>query len=104
MVPTRGIRVSLRSKNQHVVVCIAAFMLSAVTLSTAPTAAAQAQPGSTPEPNRAELLKIKPDLGGFRNGVAIEPDPMDFADHSGYTSIFDGKTLTGWDGSRTCGK
>jgi hypothetical protein len=24
--------------------------------------------------------------------------PMDFADHQGYTSLFDGKTLAGWDG------
>ena len=24
--------------------------------------------------------------------------PIDFADHQGYTSLFDGKTLTGWDG------
>ena len=26
------------------------------------------------------------------------PAPMEFADHTGYTSLFDGKTLTGWDG------
>jgi hypothetical protein len=64
----------------------------------APRAAAQAQPGSNPEPNRDELVKLKPDFVGFRNHVFIEPDPMDFADHTGYASIFDGKTLTDWDG------
>jgi hypothetical protein len=61
-------------------------------------AAGQSQPGSQPEPDRATLLKAKPDLAGSRNGVFIEPDPMDFAAHDGYTSLFDGKTLAGWDG------
>src|SRR6476469_6034277 len=27
-----------------------------------------------------------------------EPDPLDFNDHEGYVSIFDGKTLKDWDG------
>ena len=48
--------------------------------------------------DRNELLKVKPNIAGQRNGIFIEPDPMDFADHAGFTSLFDGKTLTGWDG------
>jgi hypothetical protein len=32
--------------------------------------------------------------GGF-----TQPDPIDFNDHEGWTQIFDGKTLSGWDGS-----
>src|ERR1700744_6449993 len=28
-----------------------------------------------------------------------QPDPIDFNDHNGFTQIFDGKTLNGWDGS-----
>ena len=28
-----------------------------------------------------------------------EPAPLDFADHEGYVSLFDGKTLKGWDGN-----
>ena len=28
-----------------------------------------------------------------------EPDPLDFNDHEGYVSIFDGKTLKDWDGN-----
>ncbi len=32
--------------------------------------------------------------GGF-----TQPDPVDFSDHAGWTQIFDGKTLNGWDGS-----
>src|SRR6201999_2464 len=30
-----------------------------------------------------------------------EPDPIDFNEHAGFTQIFDGKTLTGWDGDPT---
>src|ERR1700731_2644735 len=32
--------------------------------------------------------------GGF-----TQPDPIDFNDHEGWTQIFDGRTLQGWDGS-----
>jgi Domain of Unknown Function (DUF1080) len=32
------------------------------------------------------------------SSVYAEPAPIDFGDHTGYTSLFDGKTLTGWDG------
>ena len=32
--------------------------------------------------------------GGFR-----EPDPIDFDDRTGYTEMFDGTTLAGWDGN-----
>jgi hypothetical protein len=28
-----------------------------------------------------------------------QPEPIDFNDHNGFTQIFDGKTLNGWDGS-----
>jgi len=28
----------------------------------------------------------------------VQPDPIDFNDHDGWTQIFDGKTLNGWDG------
>jgi hypothetical protein len=70
----------------------------AVSLHCAPQAAAQAQTGNQQQPDRAALRKVKPDTAGFRNGVFIEPDPIDFADHTGYSSLFDGKTLTGWDG------
>jgi hypothetical protein len=43
---------------------------------------------------------------GQRSGAATggsmnftEPDTLDFNDHKGYVSIFDGKTLKGWDGN-----
>jgi len=88
---------SERMRNRPAMVAMAVGV-SAVLLIAAPQARAQAQSGDTSVPDRAELLKIKPDMGGFRHGIAIEPDPIDFADHAGYTSLFDGKTLTGWDG------
>jgi hypothetical protein len=81
----------------HIAGAMAAAVL-AVWLHCPQESAAQAQPGSQQEPDRAALLKVKPDLAGFRNGVFIEPDPMDFAAHEGFTSLFDGKTLGGWDG------
>ena len=31
--------------------------------------------------------------------VFTEPSPLDFADHQGYVSLFDGKSLKGWDGN-----
>ncbi|HZL56731.1 MAG TPA: DUF1080 domain-containing protein [Bryobacteraceae bacterium] len=34
--------------------------------------------------------------GGFR-----QPDPIDFNDHAGWTQMFDGSTLNGWDGDFT---
>ena len=31
--------------------------------------------------------------------VFTEPSPIDFGDHEGYVSLFDGKSLKGWDGN-----
>jgi hypothetical protein len=57
--------------NRHVSCAVATAFL-AMALSCAAVAAAQAQPGSQ--------------------------QAIDFAGHQGYTSIFDGKTLAGWEG------
>jgi hypothetical protein len=38
-----------------------------------------------------------PDLASFLR--RYQPDPIDFDDHKGWTQIFDGKTLDGWNGS-----
>jgi len=39
-----------------------------------------------------------PNVAGQVNGTYPQPAPLDFNDHTGFTSLFDGKTLTGWDG------
>src|SRR5438105_634539 len=39
--------------------------------------------------------------GGRGGSTFREPDPIDFADHTGFESIFDGATLGGWDGDRS---
>jgi hypothetical protein len=33
-----------------------------------------------------------------RGGGFTQPEPIDFNDHAGWTSMFDGSTLNGWDG------
>jgi hypothetical protein len=40
------------------------------------------------------------EMGGSFAGVAFtQPSPLSFADHDGYTSLFDGASLKGWDGN-----
>ena len=61
----------------------AVFALAAVTIPNLSHVAAQQAP------SRAARTG-----GGF-----TQPDPIDFNDHQGWTQIFDGKTLKGWDGT-----
>jgi len=46
-----------------------------------------------------------PARGGARAGGGgggfSQPDPIDFNDHTGWTSLFDGSTLSGWDGDKS---
>ena len=42
--------------------------------------------------------QTQPNIAGQVNGVFPEPAPLNFADHTGYVSLFDGRTLDGWDG------
>jgi hypothetical protein len=37
----------------------------------------------------------KPPAGGTR---FVQPEPIDFSNHEGWSQLFDGKTLNGWDG------
>ena len=40
------------------------------------------------------------EMGGSFSGLAFtQPDPYNFNDHEGYVSLFDGVSLTGWDGN-----
>jgi hypothetical protein len=65
----------------HILVCALLLLL------VAPLAPAQSTPPSA-----------QPNIAGQVNGVFPEPAPLDFADHTGFVSLFDGRTLAGWDG------
>src|SRR5204862_7473574 len=41
-----------------------------------------------------------PGRGAGRGPGFRQPDPIDVEEHSGWTSLFDGKTLNGWSGDR----
>ncbi len=67
----------------RILTACAAVAAASILLSASPQ---QAQPQPAPQsPARGG--------GGFR-----QPDPIDFTDHAGWTSLFDGKTLNGWSG------
>ncbi len=57
-------------------------------------AASAQQPQTNQQPQQAP----QPNIAGQVNGQFTEPKPLDFNDHTGFTSMFDGKTLNGWDG------
>jgi len=54
---------------------------------------------ATPDNLDAEQLAWLVAGGGSFGGGFTEPEPMDFNDHRGYTSLFDGVSLKGWDGN-----
>jgi hypothetical protein len=41
----------------------------------------------------------QPPVQGGRGLAFTEPSPIDFSDHDGYASLFDGVSLKGWDGN-----
>ncbi|MCU1226875.1 MAG: hypothetical protein JWQ42_4968 [Edaphobacter sp.] len=61
----------------------------AVTLATETYVAAQ-QPSTGTRPAQ---------VGRAPGSPFVQPEPIDFNDHEGWTQIFDGKTLSGWDGT-----
>lgn len=66
-------------------------MAIAVFIGVAHSKAQQAPAGSTAG------APTRPRMGGFFS----EPEPIDFNDHDGWKSIFDGKTLDAWDGDKS---
>ena len=71
-----------------------ALSLLAATCVYAGAAFAGAQAAATGAPSQAS----QPNISGQRNGAFSQPDPLDFDDHTGFVSLFDGKTLADWDG------
>jgi len=43
----------------------------------------------------------QPSSRPVRTSGFAEPEPIEFDDHSGWVSMFDGKTLNGWDGDKS---
>ena len=67
---------------------IAAGLLGVALVSAQQTPPPAGQPGAPGGPGR-----------GGRGGGFTQPDPIDFADTTGWTSMFDGTSLKGWDGN-----
>ncbi len=47
---------------------------------------------------RSIAQEAKPPAHRPQSSFFVQPEPINFDDHVGWTQIFDGKTLTGWDG------
>ena len=58
-----------------------------------------AQQPSTPTTPAQSTQTMSAPAGRGRGMAFTEPTPMDFNDHEGYASLFDGATLKGWDGN-----
>jgi hypothetical protein len=74
----------------HLIKILGASCVSALLLCAASSALAQA---ITNSPTAAASRPPRPVLH------FTEPDPLDFSNHDGYVSLFDGQTLKGWDGN-----
>ena len=75
------------------------LLISAVTFAGAPQAAqAPAAPSATPV-RPTGPPPGSPPPGSRCSGCGTAPDPVDAVDRTGWTQIFDGKTLANWDGN-----
>ncbi len=78
---------------------------AADTIASAELALAQARAASLARlqsgPGRLDPEQISwlASAGGIYGSGFTEPEPMDFNDHRGYISLFDGVSLRGWDGN-----
>jgi hypothetical protein len=68
----------------------------AMTIAVASTAFVQIAADPRPRPVRLQNSQVPVATG--RGGGFTEPSPLDFNDHDGYVSLFDGVSLKGWDG------
>jgi len=90
-------------KVSHVIgrraLALASFFCAAALVRAQTASSSTAAPTTGPQSqSQTDLWKVKPNISGQRNGAFFEPLPMDFEDHTGYVPLFDGQTLTGWDG------
>jgi len=73
-----------------------AFATAGISLQAIPVTSATAQQQASPAA-QPPATSSTPAAG--RGPVFREPDAIDFDDRAGWTDIFDGKTLDGWDGN-----
>jgi hypothetical protein len=84
---------------QTAIGCVIGLMFSgAIRTSAVATSQTPAQAVSS-QGSGAAGREGQPAAGRGRGLAFTEPSPLDFGDHEGYASIFDGKTLGGWDGN-----
>ena len=59
------------------------------------------QPATAPSTTSGQSPAPGPGQGpGRGRGGFTQPEPLDFQEHEGWTSLFDGKTLDGWSGDK----
>lgn len=77
----------------------AVLLLAASSAAAAQTGAVSTQSETAqPQAVQPQANQSQPNISGQRNGAFSEPDPLDFTDHTGFVSLFDGKSLDQWDG------
>lgn len=85
-------------------IALAACLLacSTVAVAQAPTPAPAGRPATTPTTAAPPAAGAQAPRGGGPPGARppryIDASPVNFADHEGWISMFDGKTLTNWEG------
>ena len=90
----------------HIIGLVAAAMATVTLVAQTPPTQPPASPPvtpATPAQGRGGQAAPATPGQGRAGGAAATPryvpaDPIDFNDHAGWTSMFDGKTLNGWDG------
>src|SRR4051794_25753762 len=74
--------------------CLAGVMILMIGIDVFAQSAQPAPPATRPATAPTARGGRRGGGGGF-----TEPQPLNFNDHEGYISLFDGKTLKGWDGN-----
>jgi Domain of Unknown Function (DUF1080) len=74
---------------------LAIFVIGSTVNSHKPPPAGAQTPGAPSAPGAPGQGRGRGGGGGFR-----QPDPIDFGTTDGWTSLFDGKSLTGWSGDQ----
>jgi len=79
-------------------VCVVSLLWGAALTAQQQPAGQQPTAGQTPAGQQPAGAPGTPAQGRGRGGGFRQPDPIDFQEHDGWTSLFDGKTLNGWSG------